>query len=43
MSDGKNIYDTAEATMPETDVNNWVFLAGTYDGTAWNLYATASC
>jgi len=38
MSDGKNIYDTAEATMPETDVNNWVFLAGTYDGTAWNLY-----
>lgn len=37
-SDGKNFYDTAEATMPETDVNNWVFLAGTYDGTAWNLY-----
>ena len=37
-SDGKTYYDTAEATMPETDLNNWVFLAGTYDGTAWNLY-----
>lgn len=37
-SDGKTFYDTAEATMPETDVNNWVFLAGTYDGSAWNLY-----
>ena len=37
-SDGKTYYETAEATMPETDLNNWVFLAGTYDGTAWNLY-----
>ena len=24
--------------MPASDLNHWVQLAGTYDGTAWNLY-----
>jgi len=31
-------YDTATFQMPEGDVGNWVFLAGTYDGSSWNLY-----
>jgi hypothetical protein len=26
------------APIPEGDIGNWVFLAGTWDGTAWNLY-----
>ena len=33
-----NYYDSATVVMPEGDINNWVFLAGTYDGSAWNLY-----
>lgn len=29
----------ATAVMPDGDIGNWVFLAGTYDGNgAWNLY-----
>ena len=28
----------ATATMPTGDLNNWVYLAGTYDGSQWNLY-----
>jgi hypothetical protein len=24
--------------IPEGDIGNWVFLTGTWDGTAWNLY-----
>ena len=37
VSDGKN-YDTVLVPMPEGDIGNWVFLAGTYDGTEWALY-----
>jgi hypothetical protein len=28
--------------IPQGDVGNWVFVAGTYDGTAWNLYRNGS-
>lgn len=31
-------YVSVYAPMPPGDLNNWVFLAGTYDGTSWNLY-----
>jgi hypothetical protein len=31
-------YDSALAVMPEGDIGNWVFIAGTYDGAAWRLY-----
>jgi hypothetical protein len=35
---GETYYDTASIAVPEGDVGNWVHLAGTYDGSAWNLY-----
>jgi hypothetical protein len=31
-------YDSANYQIPPGDVGNWVFLAGTFDGSAWNLY-----
>lgn len=31
-------YVSAYHPMPPGDLGNWVFLAGTYDGTNWNLY-----
>jgi hypothetical protein len=33
-----NYYDSAQASIPAGDVGNWVFVAGTFDGTHWNLY-----
>ncbi len=38
VSDGSGYYDAAYFPMPEGDLGNWVFLAGTYDGASWNLY-----
>lgn len=37
-SDGSSFYDAAYFPIPEGDIGNWVFLAGTYDGANWNLY-----
>jgi len=37
VSDG-SFYDSVLVPMPEGDIGNWVFLAGTYDGTKWTLY-----
>ncbi len=37
VSDGAS-YDSVLVPMPEGDIGNWVFLAGTYDGTEWSLY-----
>lgn len=34
---GNNTYDASFA-MPPGDLNTWVYIAGTYDGTQWNLY-----
>jgi hypothetical protein len=31
-------YDAALYQIPPGDVGNWVHLAGTFDGTGWNLY-----
>jgi hypothetical protein len=31
-------YNDAAYPAPPGDIGNWVFLAGTYDGTNWNLY-----
>jgi hypothetical protein len=33
-----NFYASAQAAIPDGDLGNWVFLAGTFDGTSWNLY-----
>lgn len=33
-----NYYDVAQYPIPDGDIGNWVFLAGTYDGSNWNLY-----
>lgn len=38
VTDGANYYDSVRVPMPEGDIGNWVFLAGTYDGTQWTLY-----
>jgi hypothetical protein len=38
VTDGSSYYDTATFPIPESDIGNWVFLAGTYDGTNWNLF-----
>jgi len=37
-SDGVNYYDSVLVPIPPGDIGNWVFLAGTFDGTNWNLY-----
>jgi hypothetical protein len=37
-SDGGNYYDSAQFQIPPGDIGNWVFLAGTCDGSNWNLY-----
>ncbi len=31
-------YTSAKSPMPDGDIGNWVFLAGTFDGANWNLY-----
>lgn len=38
VTDGAEYYDSVLVPMPEGDIGNWVFLAGTYDGTQWTLY-----
>jgi hypothetical protein len=38
VSDGSSYYDAADVQIPDGDIGNWVFLAGTYDGANWNLY-----
>ncbi len=38
VTDGSNYYDSVLVPMPEGDIGNWVFLAGTYDGAQWTLY-----
>lgn len=38
VSDGGSYYDAAYFPIPDGDLGNWVFLAGTYDGSNWNLY-----
>jgi hypothetical protein len=38
VTDGVNYYDSAYIDIPPGDIGNWVFLAGTYDGSNWNLY-----
>lgn len=38
LSSGGMYYESAVIPMPEGDIGNWVFLAGTYDGSQWNLY-----
>src|SRR5439155_15505286 len=42
VSDGANFYDSALFPMPDGDIGNWVHLAGTYDGSSWNLYRNGS-
>jgi hypothetical protein len=37
-SDGTTYYDSALFPIPPGDMGSWVFLAGTFDGTNWNLY-----
>ena len=37
-SDGVNFYDSVLVPIPPGDIGNWVFIAGTFDGTNWNLY-----
>lgn len=37
VTDG-TFYDSVLVPMPEGDIGNWVFLAGTYDGNRWTLY-----
>ena len=37
-TDGQNYYDAAQFQIAPGDIGNWVFLAGTWDGSNWNLY-----
>src|ERR1051325_11299900 len=37
-TDAINYYDAAYFPIPEGDIGNWVFVAGTFDGANWNLY-----
>ncbi|MGA2244509.1 MAG: LamG-like jellyroll fold domain-containing protein [Verrucomicrobiota bacterium] len=37
-TDGQNYYDAAQFQIPPGDIGNWVYLAGTCDGSNWNLY-----
>ena len=38
VSDGQTFYDSVLVPIPPGDIGNWVFLAGTFDGTSWNLF-----
>jgi len=38
VTDGVNYYDSVLVPMPEGDIGNWVFIAGTFDGAQWTLY-----
>jgi hypothetical protein len=40
--DGGPNYVSAVFPAPAGDIGNWVFLAGTFDGTNWNLYRDAN-
>jgi hypothetical protein len=33
-----NFYASAQTAIPDGDLGNWVFLAGTFDGGSWKLY-----
>ncbi|HEX3359325.1 MAG TPA: LamG-like jellyroll fold domain-containing protein, partial [Tepidisphaeraceae bacterium] len=37
-SDGNFYYDAAYYPIPDGDIGNWVFIAGTFDGANWNLF-----
>jgi hypothetical protein len=37
-TDGGSYYDSAQYPIPDGDIGNWVFIAGTFDGANWNLY-----
>ena len=37
-TDGNNYYDSALYPIPDGDIGNWVFIAGTFDGANWNLF-----
>src|SRR5205807_10279213 len=37
-TDNNTFYDAVLFPMPAGDIGQWVFLAGTYDGSSWNLY-----
>src|SRR5882724_1986066 len=39
---GATYYDAARFPVPPEDFGKWVFLAGTYDGSHWNLYRNGS-
>jgi hypothetical protein len=38
VTDNSGYYDAVLFPIPPADIGNWVFLAGTYDGSSWNLY-----
>jgi len=38
VTDGNIYYDSALFPIPDGDIGNWVFIAGTFDGSNWNLY-----
>ena len=38
VTDGANYYDSVVVPMPQGDLGNWVFLAGTYGNGKWTLY-----
>jgi hypothetical protein len=42
VTDNSGYYDSVLVPIPKGDIGNWVFLAGTYDGTSWNLYRNGS-
>lgn len=37
-TDGNFFYDSALYPIPDGDIGNWVFIAGTFDGANWNLF-----
>ena len=38
VTDSSSYYDSVRFPMPLGDIDNWVFLVGTYDGANWKLY-----
>ncbi len=38
VTDNSGYYDAAFFPIPPGDIGNWVHIAGTYDGSKWNLY-----